>query len=68
VSTPPSPPSQVHAELVLAARKVVADHWPNDHGCPICKVLVCEALQGAVLFLEEHADPPPAPIIRWERR
>jgi hypothetical protein len=46
---------------------MVADHWPNDHGCPICKVSICEALQGAVGYLEEHADPPPAPIIRRER-
>lgn len=61
-----STPSEVHAELVAAAKKIVADHWPTDHGCPICRVPVCEALQGAVRYLEEHADPP-APIIRRER-
>jgi hypothetical protein len=53
----------VHAQLVVAAKRMMADHWPNDSGCPICKVPVCEALQAAVRFLEEHADPS-APILR----
>jgi hypothetical protein len=62
-------PSEVHAELVDAAKKMVADHWPNAAGsCPICRMPVCEALTYAVSYLEEHADPAPAPIIRSVRR
>lgn len=68
VVTAPQTPSQVHADLVAAAKQMVAEHWPNDRGCPICKVPICEALQGAVRYLEEHADPAPAPIIRAVRR
>jgi hypothetical protein len=57
-------PSQVHAELVAAAKKTVVGHWPNDDGgCPICRVPRCEALRAAVTYLADFTEPP-APIIR----
>jgi hypothetical protein len=60
-------PSQVHAELVRAAKKTTNEHWANSGGaCPICKVPDCEARRVAITFLEEHSDPP-APIIRRTR-
>jgi hypothetical protein len=50
-------PSTVHAALVIAAKKMVAEHWPNAAGsCPICRVPDCAALRSAVEYLEEHSD------------
>ncbi|GAB3812650.1 hypothetical protein [Micromonospora zhanjiangensis] len=64
---PDSPtPEQVHQQLVVAAKKTVAEHWPTMNGCPICRVPSCEALAVAVRYLETFSDPP-APIIRPDR-
>jgi hypothetical protein len=31
-------PSTVHAGLIIAAKKMVDEHWPNASGsCPICR-------------------------------
>jgi hypothetical protein len=60
-------PSRVHAELVAAAKRTVADHWPNDGGrCPVCRVRGCEALRGAIRYLADFTKPP-APILRDQR-
>jgi hypothetical protein len=54
-----SAPSQVHAQLVRAAKRIIADHRPDANGvCPVCRVPSCEALAGALRYLEEFADPP----------
>ncbi|GAB3802979.1 hypothetical protein [Micromonospora zhanjiangensis] len=62
-----SDPSKVHADLVKAAKKMVTEHWSGPDGCPICRVHNCEARATARRYLEEHAGPAPAAIIRTER-
>lgn len=58
-----STPSRVHHELICSARRIIADHWPsNDDGpCPICRVPECEALAGALRYLESFAEPALSP-------
>lgn len=55
-----STPSRVHVELVAAARRIIADHWPSADGgpCPVCRVPDCEALADALRYLESFADSP----------
>jgi hypothetical protein len=62
-----SSPSQVHAELVVAAKRIIADHWPKpDRTCPVCKVPDCEAIAAAIRYLDEFSGPP-APLRRRQR-
>ncbi|MGI5212763.1 hypothetical protein [Plantactinospora sp. CA-290183] len=51
-------PVQVRNRLILAARRIVADHTPDREGvCPVCGVLHCEALAVALGYLA-GAEPP----------
>lgn len=48
-------PAQIRNRLILAARRIVADHAPDDGGrCPVCRVANCAAALMAVAYLEQH--------------
>jgi hypothetical protein len=46
--------AQIRNRLVLSARHIVFDHWPDDSGrCPVCRTPEsCEALTHALRYLE----------------
>lgn len=45
---------QVRNRLILSARYIVFDHWPDESGqCPVCRIGgACEALVHALRYLE----------------
>lgn len=44
-------PAQVRDRLVLAARRIRADHAPVGGRCPVCRVADCEAAEVAATYL-----------------
>jgi hypothetical protein len=44
-------PTQVRLRLVLAARRIVADHVPVDGRCRLCRIEHCSAARMAAAFL-----------------
>lgn len=53
-------PAQVRNRLILAARRIVAEHWPRqDDRCPVCRIPNCRALTVATDYLNSTGPPPP---------
>jgi hypothetical protein len=46
--------AQIRNRLILSARRIVFDHWPDGSGrCPVCRTRGgCEALTHALRYLE----------------
>jgi len=62
-------PVQVRNRLILAARRIVADHGPDPEGlCRNCGVLHCEALAVALGYLARVERPAPPPVVEIHRR
>jgi hypothetical protein len=62
-------PVQVRNRLILAARRIVADHTPDAEGiCPVCGVLHCEALAVAFGYLARVDRPEPPVAVEIHRR
>jgi hypothetical protein len=62
-------PVQVRNRLILAARRIVADHSPDPEGiCPSCGVLHCEALAVALGYLARVERPATPLVVEIHRR
>lgn len=62
-------PVQVRNRLILAARRIVADHGPDAEGiCRSCGVLHCEALAVALGYLARVERPAPPRVVEIHRR
>lgn len=62
-------PAQVRNRLIIAARHIVADHWPRPGGrCPVCRVADCDALRTALTYLMEVDDQARREVLELMRR
>lgn len=53
----------VQHALTVAARRILAEHWPAGEGCPICRTPDCPALVMACAYLDLIGDDyVPVPI------
>ncbi|MBF9129714.1 hypothetical protein I0C86_12205 [Plantactinospora sp. S1510] len=54
----------VQHDLASAARRILAEHWPTEDGCRICRTPDCPALLAACAYLDLIGDdylPVPMP-------
>ncbi|MFC0504203.1 hypothetical protein [Micromonospora costi] len=56
-----SAPSLVRSRMILSAKVIITDHWPNPDRCPICGVMVCRARGNAAYYLQIVGEPPYIP-------